>query len=338
MNARNLRYMALMLVGLSLFGCTQDSRPEVVVYVAVDRKDAEPILVAFEQRTGIRVRAVYDAEATKTTGLVSRLVAEAARPRCDLFWNNEFVQTIQLAERGLLEPYRAARADAIPASYQDAAGLWYAQAARARVLVYNTRLVAEAEAPRTLRDLADAKWHGKVAVANPEFGTTRTHVAALFAHLGPPVAQELLQALLDNQARVVAGNAIVKDLVARADPAASPILVGLTDTDDVLAGQADGQPISMVYPDQEGMGTLIVPTTVCLLHGAPHPEQGRVLLDYLLSDQALQQLTAEGTGYHTIYGPVASKLSEVRALPVSYAEIHAQLEASSQWTARQFRQ
>ena len=325
------------LLVILLVGCAKTQEPEVVIYVAVDRKDSEPILADFQQRTGIRVRAVYDAEATKTTGLVSRLVAEANRPRCDLFWNNEFMQTIQLAERGLLEPYQSDQTAAISERYRDEAGRWYAQAARARVLVYNTRLVLPDELPRGLRELADPKWRGKVAMANPEFGTTRTHVAALFATLGPSAAEQLLQAMLDNQIRIVAGNAIVKDLVARADPQASPILIGLTDTDDVRAGQADGYPIAMHVPDQDDIGTLIVPTTVCLLRHAPHPEQGRALLDYLLSDSALRRLTAPGTGYQALNGDSSSELTGVRGLPVSYAEIHAQLDISSQWIARQFR-
>jgi iron(III) transport system substrate-binding protein len=142
------------LLVILLVGCAKTQEPEVVIYVAVDRKDSEPILADFQQRTGIRVRAVYDAEATKTTGLVSRLVAEANRPRCDLFWNNEFMQTIQLAERGLLEPYQSDQTAAISERYRDEAGRWYAQAARARVLVYNTRLVLPDELPRGLRELA----------------------------------------------------------------------------------------------------------------------------------------------------------------------------------------
>ena len=66
--------------------------------------------------------------------------------------------------------------------------------------------------------------------------------------------------------------------------------VGLTDTDDVVSGQADGEPVEMVYPDQDTMGTLVIPSTVCLIRGAPRPETGRQLVDYLVGREVEPQL------------------------------------------------
>ena len=58
---------------------------EVSVYTSLDRPYAEPVLRAFERRSGIRVLDVYDAEATKSVGLAARIVYERARPRADVF-------------------------------------------------------------------------------------------------------------------------------------------------------------------------------------------------------------------------------------------------------------
>ena len=46
---------------------------EVIVYTALDRQFSEPILKDFEDKTGIRVRPVFDTEAVKTVGLVNQL-------------------------------------------------------------------------------------------------------------------------------------------------------------------------------------------------------------------------------------------------------------------------
>jgi hypothetical protein len=54
---------------------------EVTVYVSTDRVFSEPILKAFEEKTGIRVSAVYDTEETKSTGLANRLLAEKTTRR-----------------------------------------------------------------------------------------------------------------------------------------------------------------------------------------------------------------------------------------------------------------
>ena len=60
---------------------------EVVIYTSVDQVFSEPILNGFEKAKGIKVKAVYDVEASKTAGLVNRLIAEKDRPKCDVFWN-----------------------------------------------------------------------------------------------------------------------------------------------------------------------------------------------------------------------------------------------------------
>ena len=345
---------ALLVAATVLGGCGEREVPEagtgepareateVVVYVAVDRPDSEPILDRFQARTGIRVRAQYDFEAAKTTGLVTRLLAESNKPRCDVFWNNEIVQTLLLAERGLLEPYRSPAAGDIPDELKAEDGTWTGIAARARVIVYNTEHVKPEEVPRSIFDLTDGKWRGKVAVAEPQFGTTRTHVAAMFAALGPPRAKQFLSDLLANEARIVDGNAMVKNLVARAHPDASPVYVGLTDTDDVLSGQADGEPVAMVYPDQDELGTLVIPSTVCLIRGAPHPQAARRLIDYLVSAEVESQLAGGRAGFIPVrpdapVGKAVARLGLPRPMDLSRQSLLEQLEPSSQWTKEHIR-
>ncbi len=48
----------------------------VTIYVSQDRVFAEPVLHAYEQKTGVKVNAVYDTEETKSTGLANKLIAE----------------------------------------------------------------------------------------------------------------------------------------------------------------------------------------------------------------------------------------------------------------------
>lgn len=88
-----------------------------------------------------------------------------------------------------------------------------------------------------------------------------------------------------NQVRVVEGNSVVRDLVARGE-----VKVGLTDTDDVNVAIEDGQPVAMVLPDKEGLGVPMMPNMVSLIANAPHAEQGRALIDYLLSSDVEQML------------------------------------------------
>ena len=68
--------LAALLLGVVICGCSSGGK-RVVVYVSVDQTHAEPILEAFEKKTGIQVAPVYDVEASKATGLANRLIAES---------------------------------------------------------------------------------------------------------------------------------------------------------------------------------------------------------------------------------------------------------------------
>jgi iron(III) transport system substrate-binding protein len=60
-----------------------DKRTEqqpVVIHASFNKVLSQPILKAFEKETGIKVLDVYDSEATKTPGLVNRLIAEKITP------------------------------------------------------------------------------------------------------------------------------------------------------------------------------------------------------------------------------------------------------------------
>lgn len=329
------RQLNVLAVAVLALGCAKSTQPEVVVYVAVDRGDAEPILTEFEAQTGIATRVLYDAEVAKTTGLVTRLLAEAERPRCDVFWNNELAQSLLLTQRGVLQPYHSLAAADLPAGARDAKDHWTAVARRARVIVYNTRHVSAEEAPRSLFELTEPRWRGKVAMANPQFGTTRAHMAALWAVLGPERTQQWLTALVENDVQIVDGNAMVMNRVAQAEPGASAALIGLTDTDDVLSGQADGKPIDMVFPDQDELGTLLVPSSVALIAGAPHAAEGRQLIDYLVGGAAETALATGRAGYLPLRAsapqpPFADR--DIRAIEISNQQLLEALEPSSRWT------
>jgi iron(III) transport system substrate-binding protein len=266
-------------------GPSQQAERAVTIYVSTDRVFSEPVLKEYEKRTGVGVNPVYDTEETKSTGLANRLIAEKGRPQADVFWSNEPVRTLVLKSRGVLAPYRSPSADGIPSALLDPEGYWTGFSARIRVIAYNTKLVKRDEAPRSVFDLADPQWRGQVAIADPRFGSTSFHVAALYAMAGDQTMDDFFRRLKANGVRVVAGNSVVRDLVARGD-----VKVGLTDTDDVNVGIEDGQPIAMVLPDASGLGVPVMPNMVSLIANAPHPDEGRRLIDYLLSADVERQL------------------------------------------------
>ncbi len=295
----HLRIAVALATGLIVLGTGCDRGSEqthaganrvVIVYTALDREFSAPILESFTEKTGIAMRAAYDTEATKTVGLVNRIRAEAGNPRCDVFWNNEILNTLRLKNEGLLQPCKPEAAANYPEQFRDAEGFWYGFAARARVLIVNTELVTRSDMPTSVSDLAAPDWRGKTGIAKPLFGTTASHVACLFAALGPDAARSLLTSFKDNEIEILAGNKTCAEKVA-----AGQLAYALTDTDDAIIEVEAGRPVEIIFPDggDGQMGTLALPNTLSVVKGAPHPREALALIEYLLSAEVEARL-AEG--------------------------------------------
>jgi iron(III) transport system substrate-binding protein len=310
----------LIAMGLSMAGCAPHQVEEVVVYTALDEEFSRPILDQFTQSTGIAVRAKFDVESTKTVGLTQALMAERERPRADLFWNNEIVNTLRLERAGLLGAYRSSVGSEYPPSFRSAAGTWYGFAARARVLLVNTDRVAAGDMPGSVHDLLQPRWRGQVGIAKPLAGTTATHAACLFAKWGSAAAQAFWRELAENTA-VLGGNKQVARAVAE-----GRLAFGLTDTDDALGELERGMPVEIVFPDQGAneMGTLLIPNTLAVIRGGPHGEAARRLLDFLLSPEVEAQLSRGASGQIPLH-PRATTRSrvlppgELRVMEVDFA-------------------
>lgn len=324
------RVVVLMLAVVALAGCGREAAEggdksaaggggnagarEVVVYCSADAPVARPVLAAFTEKTGIRVRAVYDTEATKTTGLVNRLIAEHEQGKsgpdaCDVWWSSEPFGTIRLSRAGVLSAYASGRAaedfagvGGYPGALRGKDGDWYGLALRRRVVIYNTKHVAADKAPRHLRDLARAEWKGRVGLARPQFGTTRGHMAELYGRGGDggSAFRAWLGALAANDVRLMEGNAAVARAVG-----SGALYVGLVDNDDAAEAKRNGWPVEIAPCDEEmgpdapdagrpgarpALEMMKTPNTVAVVAGGAHVREAHALVDFLLSAEGQRML------------------------------------------------
>lgn len=298
-------FAVMMSVGLlvPVAGCWSPAEQEVVVYAALDREFSEPILDDFRAATNIEVLDKYDIESTKTAGLVSAIIQEQDRPRCDVFWNNEILHTLRLKKLGLLDEYIASNAEDFPQNYRGRDGTWHGLAARARVLIVNTELVPEDARPDSIHDLTDVRWKGQVGIAKPLFGTTATHAAVLFSTWGEERATAFFQSLRQN-AEVMSGNKHVASAVGRGQ-----LALGITDTDDAIIELEAGMPVAIVFPDQgdDQLGALFIPNTLCIMKGGPNTANARRLIDYLLSPEVEVRLATGSSAQFPLNNTVTAK-------------------------------
>ncbi len=271
----------VLMVSIS---CSKNTN-EVVVYTSVDQIFSEPVLKDFEKETGIKVKAVYDTEETKSTGVLNRLIAEKDNPQCDVFWSGDPVRTIVLKNKGITAPYQSSVANDIDPIFKDPEYHWTGFSSRARVLIYNKDLLKGVDVPQSIFDLTNEKYKGNVAIANPLFGTTTFHIAALFSAIGDEKAKQFLNDLKKNEVIVATSNGDVKKRVMKGE-----VACGLTDTDDAFEAVKEGANVGIIFLDQQGIGSLIMPNTVNLIVKSKHSENGQKLIDYLLSKETEAKL------------------------------------------------
>ncbi len=296
----------LWLLSIILFcslvaGCKRNEAPSVIIYTSQDEEYADPIFHDFENKTGIKVKAVYDSEAVKTVGLVNRLLAESSNPRCDVFWNNEELRTRLLAARNI---------------FRETNG-WVLMGYRTRRIVVNTNLLPLAKAPHTFSEGTNEVWRGKVALAYPMFGTTATHFLALRQHWGDAAWQAWCRALVANKPILVDGNSVAVKQVGGGEA-----LFGFTDSDDVASEQREGLPVTTQPLNEE---SLIVHNTAGVVRSGPHPVEAQKLFEYLQSAEVQNRLLEK----HALESAVPNDSNSNAGLKVDWDAMLRDLDAGT---------
>ena len=247
----------------------------LVVYCAHDSVYSEQLLQAFEEATGIPVAIRFDTEGTKSLGLVNLLLQEQRHPRCDVFWNNELLGTLDLQAAGVLHPYRGPGHARIPERYKDPDGYWTGFAGRLRVTIFNTD-----QLPPDQRDVdvLQSEQPGQGVFANPLYGTTRTHFTALWHQWGATRFQTWHDNFRQRGVQPVQGNAMVKNLVA-----AGTKSFGWTDTDDYFLAVDQQRPVSCQPVRLDSGETICIPNTVAIIRGTRRLAAAQQLVEFLLS-------------------------------------------------------
>jgi iron(III) transport system substrate-binding protein len=241
----------------------------VIIYAAQDQVYAEPLLKEFEKRTGIRVRTVFDSEATKTVGIANRLLAERKHPQCDVFWGNEELRTRQLADAGI---------------FRETNG-WAAFGHRSRRIALAAG-VTNLAVPGSILDLTNPVYRGRIALAYPLFGTTATHLLALRQSWGESNWLVWCRALAANRPFIVDGNSVAVQFVTRGEAA-----LALTDSDDIAAAIREGGRLKALPMTPE---TLLIPNTAAVIRSCPHPEAAQKLFEFLQGREVAARLVVTG--------------------------------------------
>ena len=269
---------------------------KVAFYTAMDLPVAEKLAKAFEAKySGIAVRV----ERSGAERIFQRVAQEMGSNihACDVLNSADASHFIVFKRNGWLAPYVSDEmAQHFPAQYRDPDGLFVTTRVWLSSLGYNTDLVKAEDAPKSLADLLDPKWAGKMVKAHPAYsGTIMTATFQIVRELGWGYFEKLAtQRVLQVQSSTDPPKKLALGERAVMADGNDYNLIQLMDA---------GRPVAPIYPT-EGTPTITGPTGV--FASAPNPNAARLLHGWLHSREG-QQLLVDFTGQHSVHAQVTDK-------------------------------
>ena len=275
---------AALLLGVSsvLVGCGSarqapaDDENLVVVYNCGAEDWTDPIAKEFQEETGIRVQLVDGT----SDALMTRIRTEQENPRGDVLWGG--VEDVYLSLTSYLASYDCPEEGALRSDYVGGDKAFYLMTEDPYVLAYNTDLVDAEDAPTGWSDLFKSRFRGRIALADPTKSMVSYDVLMTMMDVlgGDNALISRMEDQLDGH-MVSASAEQVKAVVSGA------YAVTATAEQPVLRSRSAGAHIEVVYPRE---GTRVSATGVAIIKNAPHIENAKKFLDFVMSRRVHERL------------------------------------------------
>lgn len=259
----------------------------LVVYSGRNENLIGPIIERFREETGVEVEVRYG----DTAELAATLLEEGDRSPADVFIAQDAGALGAVAREGLFRELPEGILSRVEPRFRSPEGMWVGLSGRARVVVYNTQHLSEADLPASIFDFTDPRWKGRIGWA-PTNGSFQAFVTAMRAVHGEDATRRWLEGILANEPRSYPSNAPIVEAVA-----AGEIDVGFVNHYYLLqlkAERGDDFPAANYYPADGDIGALVNVAGAGILRSAAHPQAAERFLEYLLSEDA-QRYFAEST-------------------------------------------
>jgi iron(III) transport system substrate-binding protein len=243
---------------------------------------------------------MYEAEADRdvqvrygeTGDLAATLVEEGDNSPADVFFAQEPGAIGAVADRGLLAKLPQDILDRVPPQYRDPGGRWVGVTGRARAVAYGSS-VKQSDLPDSPLGLTDPEWDGRVGWS-PASDSLQQYVTALRLQYGDEVAREWLEGMVANEAVEYPDNVSIRDAVANGE-----IDLGLINhyyVAQAIAAEGPDYPVKLYFP-AEGLGSLLLLTSVGVLESSDRKEEAFEFIRTLLSKPGQRFFTSSSKEY-----------------------------------------
>lgn len=280
--------VGLLIAGSALAACNLGATPQsITVYSGRSEELIGPLIERFESETKIDVEVRYG----DTAELASTILEEGANSPADVYFAQDAGALGAVAAAGLLDALPAEILDRVPAALRSPDGKWVGVSGRARVVVYDSRELTEADMPTSIHGFTDPAWSGRLGWA-PTNGSFQAFVTALRVLEGDEAARAWLEGIVANEPRVYESNTSIVQAVADGEIDAG--FVNHYYLLRFLAEHGDSFPARNHFMPGSDPGSLVNVAGVGILVSSDADASARRFVEFMLSD-ASQAYFAEKT-------------------------------------------
>jgi iron(III) transport system substrate-binding protein len=327
-----LVHFAWLPIALFLLGACQPVTPEsatntgantaensVVIYSGRSETLVAPLIEQFEAATGINAEVRYGG----TAEMAATILEEGSNSPADVFFAQDAGALGALAKLGIFTTLPDEILAAVPAELQSPEGQWIGVSGRARVLVYNTEELTEADLPDDVWGLTDPAWAGRVGWA-PTNASFQAFITAMRILEGEDAARQWLEAMIANDTVAYPNNGAIVTAVA-----AGEVSVGLVNhyyLYGFLQEQGEDFTARNYHFRTPHAGSMINIAGVGILNTASNPEAAQAFVEFLISEEAQQYFATETNEYPLIAADIETPaglvpLAEIAAPDLDLSDI-----------------
>ena len=255
---------------------------KVVWYTSLPIALSQKLAGLFEERSGIKVELFRSGG----SAILRRFLQErdAGRVLADVLYTADPAATASLAAKDTFVAFQPKNFDRIADVARDPQGRYYALRLNMITLFVRTDLVAPADVPGSWKDLADARYKGKLVIADPSFTAVQVAVVATLAR---KLGWSYYDKLRGNDTMVVPGNQQLADMLKRGER-----LIAAGGLDSYAFDlRREGHKVASIVPTDGGFA---VPGPIAVIRGSPNPNAAKAFAEFLISDEVQQIVVADG--------------------------------------------
>ena len=266
----------------------------LIVYSGRSKSLVEPIIEQFEEESGIQVEVSY----AGTTQLAATLLTEGDKSPAALFWAQDAGALGAVSKKAMFEKLPESILTKVPSDFRDADGFWVATSGRARVLAYSPERVKMEELPKSIFDLTQPAWKGKIGWA-PTNASFQAFVTSLRVQIGEEKTEAWLRGMKANDVKKYAKNTPIIEALA-----AGEIDAGLPNHYYLLRFKKKDAdfPVEQTFFKVSDPGNLVNIAGIGLLKSSKNKAAALKFVEFLLSAKAQKYFTNDVFEYPTIEG------------------------------------